>query len=116
MNLQPSRVGRHFPPYVNHTAHSGDTVTIQDQSVTKITEVSDQLVPLDQRKKGVRDGCANPQAASLLPMPALGAVLGVGDIPLRSRLVPSPVPSLLVFSRACLHFTWLLPPGLTVLP
>lgn len=90
MNLQPSRVGRHFPPYINHTAHSGGTVTIQDQSVTKITEVSDQLVPPDQRKEGGRDGFADSPPASLLPVPALGAVLGVGDMQVL-RAPPTPV-------------------------
>lgn len=53
MDLQPEE-GSEAPsfPYINHTAHSGGTVTIQDQSVTKITEASDQLVSLDQGLRG----------------------------------------------------------------
>lgn len=46
--------------------------------MTKITEVSDQLVPLDQGKSGGEMVLLTPSQPPLLSAPELGAVLGGG--------------------------------------
>lgn len=87
MNLPASRAGRHLPPHINHTVH---LVSHRDNpgsgSVTKITEASDQLVPLDG--EGGRDDFADLGQTPLhsAPAPEVRQVL-VAPLPCCSRLV-----------------------------
>lgn len=79
MNEPAAQQGRGtFSSHKSHsTLHSG-SVTTQDQSVTKITEVSDQLVSLDWGKEGGRVILLAPSQPPLCSGPPRGLSAGTG--------------------------------------